>query len=144
MADMEIHHLSDHATKVRCRNCTQRKGVQKGCLQVCRQCENTLRLCSDECFNQYHIEHSFEMIAAPVKKPGGNTQCDISKDPSVHYVVHKPPTERNPKPRGKCRLCTLNGDCKETYYQCNYCCIPFCDQQHLMEHHRRMQILDIP
>ena len=84
------------------------------------------------------------MIAAAVKKPGGNTQCDISKDPSVHYVVHKPPTERNPKPRGKCKLCKLNGDRKEMYFQCNYCCIPFCDQQHLIEHHRRMQILDIP
>ena len=114
MADMEIHHLSHHATKVRCRNCTQRRGVQTRCFQVCRQCEITPGLCSDECFNQYHMALGFQMIAAAVKKPGGNTQYDISRDPSVHYVVNKPPTERNPKPRGKCFLCKLDGK-KERY-----------------------------
>ena len=140
--EMEIHHLSPHDTKVRCRNCTRTRGVQTRCFQVCRQCDITPGLCSDECFQQYHMAFGFQMIAAAVKKP--DTQYDRSRDPSVHYCVNKPPTENNKRPRGKCFFCKLEGKMKDTYLQCNFCLKPYCNNKELMEHHRRLQMLDIP
>ena len=138
-----IHHLSDNATSERSHNCARRRQVQKRTKKVCKQCPRKPGLCSAECFNSHHLGLGFELLPAAIKRPGGTTKCDRSKDKSLHYVVHKPPTESNEKPRGKCRLCLIDKKRKETYFQCNYCSIPFCNEEHLMEHHTRMGILDI-
>ena len=144
MDNMDIHYLFHNDTAVRCHNCATKHKVQKRVHQVCKACDKRPGLCSEECFNSYHLANGFELIAAAVKKPGDPTQCDRSKDPSLHYVVHKPPTELNETPRGKCKYCSMFKIRKDSYLQCNFCCIPFCNQEHLMKHHIKKQILDIP
>ena len=138
-----IHYLTDNATPVRCANCTRRRQAQRRTKKVCRQCPRSPGLCSAECFNEFHMALGFELLPAAIKRPGSTTKSDRSKDKTLHYVVHKQPTECNEKPRGKCNLCSKNHKRKDTYFECNYCRIPFCNNEHLMEHHRRMGILDI-
>ena len=139
MAD--IHHLSPHDTKVRCRNCTHTTGAQTRCYQVCRQCDN-IGLCSESCFKQYHMAKGFTMIAAAIKKP--DTQPDRSRDPSLHFCEDKPPTANKARPRGKCTFCRTEGRTKDTYKQCHFCKKPYCNDEELQEHHRRNQMLDLP
>ena len=138
----DIHHLSTHHTKVRCRNCTRTTGAQRKTFQVCRQCNNA-GLCSEPCFREYHQARGFTMIAAAIKKP--DTMQDRSRDPALHFCVNKPPSSTTAKPRGKCTYCRIYvGRMKDTYKECNHCKKPFCNNDELNEHHRRLQMLDEP
>ena len=79
-----IHHLSDNATSVRCHNCSTRCLVQKKTKKICKQCPRKPGLCSADCFNSHHLALGFELLPAAIKRPGGTTKREKSKDKSLH------------------------------------------------------------
>ena len=83
-----IHHLSDNDTYVRCHNCSTRCHIQKRTKKICMQCPRKPGLCSHDCFNSHHLALGFELLPAAIKRQGGTTQRDKSKDKSVHYLVY--------------------------------------------------------
>ena len=139
-----LHFLADNSTSVRCHTCSSRLNIQRRSKMVCPACPNRYGFCSANCFNLYHQETlGYELRPAAFKSQGkSQRKKGNSKDRSVHYLVFKPPTETNERPRGKCHLFRLFKKDKHTRLQCNFCEDPFCSNEHMMEHHLQLGILD--
>ena len=134
-----VHYLADNPTSVRCHTCSHRHNIQRQTKMVCNQRPTIPGFCSHNCFNIHHETLGFELRPAAFKRRGKSQRKKGNmKDKSLHYLVYKPPTEKNDKPRGKCHFCCLFGDQKDSRFQCNYCEIPFCNNEHMMEHHLRL------